>query len=116
LKLTRRVAVGAVALMVLGVFPYCLAILEARAARKSALQAMLSEQKATQAQTAAEQHLYDSLLGEARATRLARRVGYRDNVFSLLKQAVRSTCLKTRSCGARRGCLAICGTDAGDVW
>ncbi len=37
--------------------------------------------------TAAQQALYDSLLGQARAMRLARRVGYRDRVFALLEQA-----------------------------
>jgi serine/threonine protein kinase/WD40 repeat protein len=35
----------------------------------------------------AEQRLYDSLLGEARATRIARRVGYRAEVFNLLHRA-----------------------------
>ena len=31
--------------------------------------------------------LYESLVGQANATRLARRVGYRDEVFALLRQA-----------------------------
>ncbi|MBI4664542.1 MAG: protein kinase [Verrucomicrobia bacterium] len=35
----------------------------------------------------AQQRLYDSLVREARATRLARRVGYREEVFKLLQQA-----------------------------
>jgi serine/threonine protein kinase/WD40 repeat protein len=35
----------------------------------------------------AQQGLYDSLVGQARAIRLARRVGYRDHVFDLLGQA-----------------------------
>jgi serine/threonine protein kinase/WD40 repeat protein len=35
----------------------------------------------------AEQRLYDSLVGEAHATRLARRVGYRSVAFKLLQQA-----------------------------
>ncbi len=35
----------------------------------------------------AEQRLYDSLLREARATRLARGIGYRDQTFALLQQA-----------------------------
>jgi serine/threonine protein kinase/WD40 repeat protein len=42
--------------------------------------AMTSEREAQQA-------LYDSLVGQARATRLARRVGYRDRVFDLLGKA-----------------------------
>jgi WD40 repeat protein len=37
--------------------------------------------------TKAEQRLYDSLLDQARATRVARQVGYRDRVFAMLKQA-----------------------------
>jgi WD40 repeat protein len=41
-----------------------------------------SKQKA-----AAQQGLYNSLLGQARATRLARQLGYRDRVFDLLEQA-----------------------------
>jgi serine/threonine protein kinase/WD40 repeat protein len=36
---------------------------------------------------AAQRFLYKSLLGEARATRLARQLGYRENVFRLLEQA-----------------------------
>ncbi len=94
LKLTTRVAVAAVALMVLGVFPYYWAITGERAARLASREARASEQKAAEAQAGeararamAEQRLYDSLLGEARATRMARRVGYRERVFELLEQA-----------------------------
>ncbi|MBL9172596.1 MAG: protein kinase [Verrucomicrobiales bacterium] len=36
----------------------------------------------------AEQRVYDSLVGEARALRLAHRVGYRDKVFALIRQAM----------------------------
>jgi WD40 repeat protein len=94
LRLTTRVAAAAVALLVLAVFPYYLAIKEAREEAAQRKRAQASEKKAGQAQAGeararaiAEQRLYDSLLGEARATRIARRVGYRDKVFSLLKQA-----------------------------
>ncbi len=94
LKITTRVAVAAVAAVVLGVFPYYLAIKEAREEAAQRKRAQASEKRAEQAQAGeararatAEQRLYDSLLGEARATRMARRVGYRDKVFSLLKQA-----------------------------
>jgi serine/threonine protein kinase/WD40 repeat protein len=41
-----------------------------------------SKQKAV-----AQQGLYNSLLGQARATRLARQLGYRDRVFALVEQA-----------------------------
>lgn len=94
LKITTRVAVAALAVMVLGIFPYALAIMEARSARRASREARASETKAAdarireaQARATAEQRLYDSLVGEARATRMARRAGYRDEVFSLLKQA-----------------------------
>jgi WD40 repeat protein len=94
LRLTTRVAVAAVALLVLAVFPYYVAIKEAREEAAQRKRAQASEKKAGQARAGeararavAEQRLYDSLLGEARATRIARRVGYRDKVFSLLKQA-----------------------------
>jgi WD40 repeat protein len=86
-KITTRVAAAAVALMVLAVFPYYVAIREAgeaRVAREAAEQAQAGEARE---RATAEGRLYDSLLGEARATRLARRVGYRDKVFALLKQA-----------------------------
>jgi WD40 repeat protein len=56
---------------------------------QSRLRAAAQQARANEARqkTAAQQLLYDSLLGQARATRLARRVGYRDRVFALLGQA-----------------------------
>ncbi|MBE0544752.1 MAG: hypothetical protein IH623_25725 [Verrucomicrobia bacterium] len=94
LKVATRVAVAAVALVVLGIFPYFLAIKEARSARNASRQAQASESEAeaakaseVRARAIAEQRLYDSLLREARATGLARRVGYREQVFSLIQQA-----------------------------
>ena len=44
-------------------------------------------QQARKARDLARSRLYDSLVREARATRSARRVGYRDQVFALLQQA-----------------------------
>jgi serine/threonine protein kinase/WD40 repeat protein len=62
-----------------------------RQARQRAVEA---SQQATSAQigeakarATAEQNLYDSLIREAEATRLARRAGYRDEVFDLLRKA-----------------------------
>jgi serine/threonine protein kinase/WD40 repeat protein len=52
--------------------------------RTSAQQAEAEQAKQ---KTAAQQSLYKYLLGEARATRTARRTGYRNQVFALLKQA-----------------------------
>jgi serine/threonine protein kinase/WD40 repeat protein len=57
---------------------------EALAAQAQALQAQAGEAKQ---KAAAEQDLYDSLLREARATRLVRGLGYRDHVFGLLGHA-----------------------------
>jgi len=44
-------------------------------------------QRASKARDLAQGRLYESLVREARATRTARRVGYRDEVFTLLQQA-----------------------------
>jgi serine/threonine protein kinase len=52
--------------------------------RVAAEQARANEAKQ---KAAAQQELYDSLLGQARATRLARQLGYRDRVFDLLERA-----------------------------
>jgi serine/threonine protein kinase/WD40 repeat protein len=52
--------------------------------RVAAQQAQAEEAKQ---KASAQQGLYESLVGQARATRLARRVGYRERVFDLLKRA-----------------------------
>jgi len=44
-------------------------------------------QRASKARDLAQGRLYESLVREARATRMARRTGYRDEVFTLLQQA-----------------------------
>jgi serine/threonine protein kinase/WD40 repeat protein len=51
------------------------------------LEAERAESDRAKQQTAAQQALYKYLIGEAQATRLTRRLGYRDQVFALLKQA-----------------------------
>jgi WD40 repeat protein len=67
---------------------------QASRATKASKEAVASAQKATQAQAKesaaradAEQILYGSLAREARATRMARRPGYRERVFELLRRA-----------------------------
>jgi WD40 repeat protein len=57
-----------------------------RARRAEGEQSRLRVAEAKQ-RAASQQSLYKYVLGEARAARLARRVGYRDQVFALLKQA-----------------------------
>jgi serine/threonine protein kinase/WD40 repeat protein len=52
-----------------------------------AVRAQRAQANEAKQKSAAQQILYRSLVGEARATRLARRVGYRDRVFALLSQA-----------------------------
>jgi serine/threonine protein kinase/WD40 repeat protein len=49
--------------------------------------AQKAQEEETKQKAMAEQELYDSLVGQARANRLARRLGYRDGVFALLEQA-----------------------------
>ena len=51
------------------------------------ISAQRAEANESRQKVAAQQFLYKSLLGEARATRLARRVGYRQRVIALLEQA-----------------------------
>ncbi|MCC7375737.1 MAG: protein kinase [Verrucomicrobiales bacterium] len=57
-----------------------LAVAAARAARTA-------QSKESDERRRAEQRLYEGLVREARAIRLARRVGYRDSVFALLERA-----------------------------
>ena len=52
-----------------------------------AVRARRAESKESRNRVEAQHNLYKSLLGEARATRLARRVGYRERVFTLLEHA-----------------------------
>jgi serine/threonine protein kinase/WD40 repeat protein len=85
-------AVGAVvASLAIGVL---ISTLEAVRARKAGERAATGQRLAEQARaneakqkSAAQQFLYRSLVGEAHATRLARKVDYRDRAFELLKQA-----------------------------
>jgi serine/threonine protein kinase len=68
-----------------------------------------------QARAAAEQRLYDSLLREARATRVARRVGYRERVFGLLQQAHALDVTQTDPTELRREAVACLGDVVGLV-
>jgi WD40 repeat protein len=49
--------------------------------------ALLAQENEARERSKAEQRLYESLLGQARALRIARRVGYRDKAIQLLQQA-----------------------------
>jgi serine/threonine protein kinase/WD40 repeat protein len=51
------------------------------------LEAQMAEANETKEKDHAQRLLYNSLVGQARATRLARSIGYRDDVFALLEQA-----------------------------
>src|SRR5262249_50666542 len=63
----------------------------ARRAQKSEVaqrtKAEVSEKQAQASARDATASLYDSLLGQAHATRIARQVGYREEVFALLRKA-----------------------------
>jgi serine/threonine protein kinase/WD40 repeat protein len=84
----HRVSFAAVSAVVgalsLGLVVSGLEAARARRAERLARQARTDE---SNQKKAAQQLLYKSLVGEAHATRLARRVGYRDQVFNLLEQA-----------------------------
>jgi serine/threonine protein kinase/WD40 repeat protein len=96
-KLVRRnklvfAAVAAVAAVFL--FGIVASMWQAARATKASKQAVANAKAAKQAQakesaarTEAEQNLYESLVREARATRIARRPGYRERVFELLLRA-----------------------------
>jgi len=99
------------------------AIRATRAEQKQILlreQAEASREKAERAQAnearereATAQLLYDSLLREARSTRVARRVGYRDQVFALLRQAYALDVPQRNRHDLRREALACLGDFVG---
>jgi serine/threonine protein kinase/WD40 repeat protein len=103
-KLVRRnklvFATGAIvaAALMLGLATSTWSFLSERSARRRAVsaeieegrlreQAQLARASEAKARALAEGRLYDSLVRQAGATRLARRVGYRVEVFKLLRQA-----------------------------
>jgi serine/threonine protein kinase/WD40 repeat protein len=57
--------------------------------KQESLRAQTEKARASEAKqrATAEEHLYDSLLAQVRATLHSQRVGYRDSLFALLKQA-----------------------------
>ncbi|MGA2246666.1 MAG: hypothetical protein ABSH48_16865 [Verrucomicrobiota bacterium] len=63
--------------------------------------------------TKAEQRLYDSLLDQARATRLVHHVGYRDRVFAMLKEAQALDVPQKDPTDLRREALACLGDFVG---
>jgi serine/threonine protein kinase/WD40 repeat protein len=63
--------------------------------------------------TKAEQRLYDSLLDQARATRLVRHVGYRDRVFAMLNEARALNVPQKDLTDLRREALACLGDFVG---
>jgi serine/threonine protein kinase/WD40 repeat protein len=88
----------------------------------SSLQAARANHKAQEARTArgmAERRLYESLLSEAQALRLARQVGYRSQVFARLQQAQALTLSNASQIDLRReavGCLGdFVGLDPVDM-
>jgi WD40 repeat protein len=83
-KLVFGAAAVVTAVLVLGVVA---STWEAVRATRAEGRAMTAQKNESRERAQAEQRLYDSLLGEARARRAARRVGYRDKVFQLLRQA-----------------------------
>ncbi len=74
--------------------------------RQDAQEAQVGEAKE---RALAEERLYRSLVNEARATRIARRVGYRDEVFALLTQARALNIVKKDTVDLRREAVACLG-------
>ncbi|MCU0918219.1 MAG: WD40 repeat domain-containing serine/threonine-protein kinase [Planctomycetes bacterium] len=72
------------AVMVLAVV---VSVHQALVARKARRAESIARRTAEKTQQQAESNLYDALVREARATRIARRTGYRQEVFSALQQA-----------------------------
>jgi serine/threonine protein kinase/WD40 repeat protein len=75
--------------------------------------AELAQAKAASEREAAMQRLYGSLVREARSIRLARRTGYRNEVFSLLRQANALSVPQKRLSELRREAVACLGDFAG---
>jgi serine/threonine protein kinase/WD40 repeat protein len=95
-------------------------IWQAARADRARLEAVANEQKMRRAESneaneraQAQQLLHDSLIREARATRLARRAGYREEVFKLLRQARKLEVPRLDFDGMRREAVACLGDFAG---
>ena len=83
-KLAFAAATAVVVALVAGIAASAWWAVRATELREDAQKAQSRE---AEQRAVAEQRLYDSLLSAARATRVARGVGYRNEVFALLKQA-----------------------------
>jgi serine/threonine protein kinase/WD40 repeat protein len=78
-----------------------------------AIRARRSEAKEANQKAKAQQYLYNSLVGEARATRLARQVGYRDRAFALFKRASALDVPEGNLADLRREAIACMGDFVG---
>jgi serine/threonine protein kinase/WD40 repeat protein len=90
-KLAFAAAAAVAAALVFGIVASTWQATRATKASKEALanakEAKHAQAKESAARTEAEQNLYESLVREARATRIAHRPGYRERVFELLLRA-----------------------------
>jgi serine/threonine protein kinase/WD40 repeat protein len=106
-----------VAALALGVVVSTFEAVQARRAgeRAAAGQRLAEQERANEAKqkAAAQRFLYQSLVGEAHATRLARKVGYRDRVFELLKQAKALDVSEKDLADLRREAIACLGDFVG---
>ncbi len=108
-KTVRRHWVGFCAVAaVLAALSLGVAVSTSEAVRAHRSEANEAKQKAT-----AQQFLYKSLLGEAHATRLARKVGYRDQVLALLSQAKALDVPERNLADLRREAVACLGDFVG---
>jgi WD40 repeat protein len=87
LKFVTRVAVAAVAIVILGVIPYFLVIKEARHAHHETTRAGQAELLAKKSEAEAKEKLWESYLAQAQAGRFSNRAGRRFAGLELLKKA-----------------------------
>ncbi len=81
--------------------------------RQAHYRAQKAEASEADQKASARRELYDSLVGQARETRLARRMGYRDKVFKLLQEARDLQVPQKDPSGLRREAVAALGDFVG---
>jgi hypothetical protein len=105
-------AAGAAVVVALA-FGAVVSTLEAVRAHRAELRAEQALAGEVKHKRVAEQRLYDSLLAQARATRLDRRVGFRERAFALLQQAGALDLALNKLADLRREAVACLGDFVG---
>jgi serine/threonine protein kinase/WD40 repeat protein len=105
-------AAGAAVVVALA-FGVVVSSLEAARAHRAELRAQQALAGEVKQKRVAQQRLYDSLLAQARATRLDRRVGFRERAFALLQQAGALNSPQNNLADLRREAVACLGDFVG---